>query len=172
MSEVVLIAAVGERGELGYRGALPWHLPDDLQRFKALTLGAPVVMGRKTWQSLGRPLPGRRNVVVSRTLTASDLPEGVVAMPTLEEALKAFAHEPVLFVIGGATLYAAALPFADRLELTEVAATVPADTFFPAWPRDAFVETARHHHPRDARHPYPFDFVTYRRRYPRTQSTK
>ncbi|WP_438438873.1 dihydrofolate reductase [Hydrogenophilus thermoluteolus] len=184
MSEIVIIAAVGRNGELGYRNALPWHLPDDLKRFKQLTLGAPVVMGRNTWHSLGRPLPGRTNVVVSRTLARSQtdaapterepestLPSGVRCFPTLEAALAALAKAPTVFVIGGAQLYAAALPFADRLELTEVDAAPPADAFFPAWPRSDFVAVARTTHPADANHAYPFAFVTYRRVQSRTQST-
>ena len=184
MSEIVIIAAVGRNGELGYRNTLPWHLPDDLKRFKALTMGAPVVMGRNTWHSLGRPLPGRTNVVVSRTLARSQtdaahterepestLPSGVRCFPTLEAALAALAKAPTVFVIGGAQLYAAALPFADRLELTEVDAEVSADAFFPPWPKTEFVEVARTRHPADANHPYPFAFVTYRRVQSRTQST-
>lgn len=186
MSEVVIIAAVGRNGELGYKNRLPWHLPDDLKRFKALTWGAPVVMGRNTWASLGCPLSGRQNVVVSATLAAAGAPTvgtplaptaasatpptTVQVVPSLAAALAATAAAPTVFVIGGAQLYAAALPLADRLELTEVDAAPPADAFFPPLPPGIFVEVARTAHPTDARHPYPFAFVTYAR-LSRTQST-
>ncbi len=161
---VAIIAAVGRDGELGKDNRLPWHLPDDLKHFKALTLGHPVIMGKNTWLSLGRPLPQRRNLVVSRTLDASALPQGVACYPTLDAALAACAQEQIAFVIGGAQLYAAALPRAELLFLTEVDANVPADAFFPSWPQEEFIEVARQWHPADERHAYPFALVTYRRR--------
>lgn len=137
---LVLLAAVARDGGLGRAGALLFRIPEDLKRFKALTLGHPVVMGRKTWQSIGRPLPGRRNLVVSRDPAFAAA--GAEAVPSLAAALEATRDAAQVAVIGGASLYAEALPIADRLELTEIDAVAPADTWFPtwepaAWERDA-----------------------------------
>ncbi|XHS77238.1 dihydrofolate reductase [Burkholderiaceae bacterium UC74_6] len=140
---VVLIAGVARDGAIGRDNQLLWHLPEDLKRFKALTLGHPVIMGRKTWNSLPpkfRPLPGRRNLVLSRS--AGLAMDGAEVFPSLQAALAAC--EGTVYVIGGAQIYAEALPRATRLELTEVEAEyVDADAFFPAWPRDQFRQTAR-----------------------------
>lgn len=132
MTELVLVAAHGRAGELGADNQLLWHLPEDLAHFKALTLGKPVLMGRRTWDSLPerfRPLPGRRNLVLSR----SAAPAGAERVDSLDDALARCAAEPELCVIGGAQVYALALPRAQRLELTEVDAGFPqADCHFPA----------------------------------------
>lgn len=163
MSRVTLVAAVARDGAIGRDNALLWHLPEDLARFKALTLGKPVVMGRKTWDSLPprfRPLPGRRNLVVSRSTRELT---GAEVFPTLEAALAACADAPEVCVIGGSEIYALALPRADRLALTEVAATFPdADRHFPAWPREHFVATAREAH--TSAGGLSFEFVDYLRK--------
>lgn len=163
MPEVVLVAAVAANGVIGRGGGIPWHLPDDMRRFRELTIGHPVVMGRRTWESLParfRPLPGRRNIVVSR---ASGTPgDGAEWVRSLDEALALAAGEERVGVIGGAALYAAALPLADRLELTEIGRAIDGDTRFPDWDRDAFAETAREQHRSDDGLPYAF--VTYVRR--------
>lgn len=131
MTDLVLVAAMGSQREIGANNALLWHLPEDLAHFKALTLGKPVLMGRKTWDSLPvrfRPLPGRRNLV----LTRGPAIEGAETVRSLDEALALCAGLPELCVIGGAEVYALALARADRLELTEVDAEFPqADSFFP-----------------------------------------
>jgi len=162
MSRITLVAAVAKDGAIGRDNALLWHLPEDMARFKALTTGKPVVMGRKTWDSLParfRPLPGRRNLVVSRTVR--ELP-GAEVFPTLEAALAA-CSEPEVCVIGGSEIYALALPRADRLALTEVDAGFPdADRHFPAWPRERFTEAARE--TRTSATGLRFDFVDYLRR--------
>jgi len=139
-----LIAAVARDGGLGHRGALLVHVPGDLPRFKRLTLGAPMVMGRKTWDSIGRPLPGRTSIVVTRD--RSWRAEGALAAPGLDEALAIAGDVPVVNVVGGAEIYALALPGADVLELTEIDAVFPADAFFPPWPREAFREAASEAH--------------------------
>jgi dihydrofolate reductase len=143
---ITLVAAVARDGAIGRDNALLWRIPEDMARFKALTMGKPVVMGRKTWDSIParfRPLPGRRNLVVSRS--ASELP-GAEVYDSLDAALAA-CPEPEVCVIGGGEIYALALPRATRLALTEVDATFPdADRHFPAWPRDQFIETAREAH--------------------------
>jgi dihydrofolate reductase len=136
-----LVVAVARNGGIGRARALPWRLPEDLAHFKAVTMGHAVVMGRTTHESIGRPLPGRRNVVVSRTVAA--LPGCEVAR-SLEDALAlARAEDPMPMVIGGATLYVEALPLATHLFLTEVDRDVEADTFFPAFDRGQWREVQR-----------------------------
>ncbi|MDR7267781.1 dihydrofolate reductase [Pelomonas saccharophila] len=163
MSRITLVAAVAKDGAIGRDNALLWHLPEDMARFKALTSGKPVVMGRRTWDSIParfRPLPGRRNLVVSRSV--SELP-GAEVFTSLEAALAACAAEPETCVIGGGEIYALALPRADRLALTEVDVVFPdADRHFPAWPRDQFIEASRA--TRSSANGMRFDFVDYLRK--------
>ncbi|MEO6280070.1 dihydrofolate reductase [Roseateles sp.] len=162
MSLITLVAAIAKDGAIGRDNALLWHIPEDMARFKALTLGKPVVMGRKTWDSIPakfRPLPGRRNLVVSRS--ATELP-GAEVFASLDAALAACA-EPEVCVIGGGEIYALALPRAAKLALTEVDASFPdADRHFPAWPREQFTEAGRE--PRTSVGGARFDFVDYVRR--------
>lgn len=158
--KVVLVAAIAKDRAIGKDGQLPWRLPDDLSHFKALTLGKPVIMGRKTHESVGRPLPGRKNVVMSRSPRAI---EGCTVVGSVDEALAAAGDVPEVCVIGGGHVYEAFLPRADALELTLVDADVAGDAFFPAF-KDAFVEVARAAHPADARHAYPFAFTRWERR--------
>ncbi|MDH5539216.1 MAG: dihydrofolate reductase [Rhizobacter sp.] len=167
MSIVTLVAGVARNGAIGRDGGLLWQLPEDMAHFKALTMGHPVIMGRKTWDSLPakfRPLPGRRNLVLSRQ--AGLKLEGAEVFATLEGAFVAASDADQVFIIGGAQLYAEALPHADRLALTEIDADFDGDTFFPPWPRERFVETARetHHRPAGRGHGWNFHFVTYERR--------
>jgi dihydrofolate reductase len=159
--EIVLIAAVARNSVIGRDNALPWRLKADLARFRAHTLGHPVLMGRKTWESLGRPLPGRRNLVLTRQpgYTA----QGAEVFASADEALAAVSDAAKIFVIGGAEIYRALLPWADTLLLTEVAAEVTGDAHFPAFDRARFRETSRTPHPADADNEYAFDFVEYRR---------
>ena len=156
---VYLVAAVAANGIIGARGKLPWHLPEDLKHFKELTLGHPVIMGRKTWESLGRPLPGRENIVVTRS-AGYEAPGASVAT-SLEAALALCAGESVAFVIGGSELYAAALPLADGLVLTEIHRDYAGDTRFPEFDRKAWRETQRK--PHDGTGGLRFDFVLYER---------
>lgn len=159
---VVLVAAVADGGVIGRNGAIPWHLPEDVAHFRELTTGHPVVMGRLTWESIPerfRPLPGRRNVVVTRRPDWAA--EGAERASSLDEALRLVAGEEVAFVIGGAQLYAEALTVADELALTEVELAVGGDTFFPRWDRMTFFETAREQHV--AADGTAFSFVTYER---------
>lgn len=173
MTELVLVAAVAQNGVIGRGQGIPWHLPEDLRRFRELTMGAPVLMGRTTWDSLPpryRPLPGRRNLVLTRD--AAWQAEGAQGVATIDEALALAADSPRLFVIGGAQVYALALPRADELRLTEIERDFDGDTFFPDWPREAFeeVERERHeerheeHHEAGPPDGFAFSFVTYRRR--------
>ncbi len=135
--EVVLIAAVGEKNRvIGRAGTLPWHIPEDLKHFKRLTTGHPLVMGRRTFESIlrdfGGPLPRRKNVVITRRGLEHSYP-GVETFPSVEEALKALQEEPVIFIGGGQKIYEQTLPLADRLELTVVEGDYEGDTFFPPY---------------------------------------
>lgn len=140
---VTVIAAVARNGVIGRDGGLPWHIPDDLKRFKALTMGHAIVMGRRTHESIGRLLPGRRTIIVSRR-AGYDVP-GATVVDSLEAALAA-AGGGELFIVGGGEIYAAALPLADRMQLTEVDLAPDGDAHFPAIERAAWRETARTGH--------------------------
>ena len=157
-ADIVLVVAIADNGVIGRGGGLPWHLPDDLQHFKSVTLGKPLLMGRRTFDSIGRPLPGRRNLVL--THAAGTLPQGVEAVSSIEAALALVTGDTELCVIGGAALFAQTLPLAQRIYLTEVHATVTGDVHFPPWDRTAWRELERREHPADARHAYPMSFVT------------
>jgi dihydrofolate reductase len=161
--KVVLVAAVARGGVIGRDGGIPWRLPEDMARFRELTMGHPVVMGRRTWDSLPdrfRPLPGRVNIVVTRN--PGWCAQGAERAGSVEDALGLHEDEPEVFVIGGGEIYAAALPFADELVLTEIDADVEGDTRFPEWDRSEFPEVERRE--RLADDGTPFAFVRYARR--------
>jgi dihydrofolate reductase len=139
---LTIIVAVADNGVIGLGGKLPWKIPEDLRFFKSATMGHAIIMGRRTWDEVGRPLPGRRNIVISRTpgLTL----EGAEVAPSLDDALAlARRTDAEPFVIGGAAIYAAALPRATKILLTEVHRDVDGDTRFPPFDRTAWRETAR-----------------------------
>jgi len=159
-----LIAALDHQAAIGRNNALPWHLPDDLKRFKALTLGKPVLMGRKTAQSLGRALPGRQNLVLTRRHHAPF--DGMQTVTSVEQALSLASNlgAEELCVIGGAQIYALTLPLAQRLYLTHVATVVEnADTWFPKWNDAAWQVMAKIDHPADEKHVFSFRFVDYQK---------
>ncbi|MGA9752611.1 MAG: dihydrofolate reductase [Acidobacteriota bacterium] len=154
-----LIAAMGENRVIGEGGRVPWHLPEDLAFFKRTTWGHPVLLGRKTWETVNVPLPGRRTIVLSRRKTF-DAP-GAEVLPDLTSALALFADsDEELFVCGGGEVYAQALPLASRIYLTVVHAAFPGDAFFPEVPAELFRETSRADRPG----PPPFTFLRYERR--------
>jgi len=157
---VTLVVAAAENRVIGRDGGLPWRLPDDLKRFRALTVGHAILMGRRTWESIGRPLPGRRSHVVTRHPV--DAP-GVASHASLADALAAVADDPEPFVIGGEALYAAALPEADRIQRTLVHAEPEGDAFFPEVDWSAWKLVFREAHPADARHDHAFTFETWER---------
>jgi dihydrofolate reductase len=157
---LTIIAAVAANGVIGKDNRMPWHLPEDLKHFKALTMGHPMIMGRKTWESLPGRLPGRPHIVVSRN--AGYRAEGATVVSSLAAAIKAAGDSDEVFVIGGAELYGQALAAADRLQLTEIAADFVGDTRFPEYERAAWRETARAVHRADAG--FDYAFVTYERR--------
>ncbi len=158
---VAIIAAVASNQVIGCGQALIWHLPADLAHFKRVTLGHPILMGRKTWESIGRPLPGRRNVVISRD--AKFKAHGVEAATSLQHALDLCSEAPVVFVVGGAQIYAQALPMAQQLWLTEIHAEPHGDVHFPAWEHSAFTEVSRDQHAALGELP-AYDFVLYQRK--------
>ncbi len=156
---IYLVAAVAANGIIGAAGHLPWRLPEDLKHFKRLTMGHPVIMGRRTWESLGGPLPGRENIVVS-TRRGYEAPGAAVAS-SLDAALALCAGEPVAFVIGGARLFEAALPLASGLVMTEIKRDYAGDTRFPEYDRSQWRESQREAH--TAADGTRFDFVLYER---------
>ena len=160
-ARVCLIVALAANRVIGNNNALPWHLPADLKRFKALTLGHAVVMGRKTYESIGRPLPGRRNLVITRN-RAYDAP-GCEVMHSLDEAIAACRGADLIYVIGGAELYREALPRAQRLELTEIHAEFAGDAVFPEFSPGEWREAAREIHAAEAGVPFRYDYVRYER---------
>ena len=149
-----LVVAVARNGVIGRDNQLPWKLPDDLAYFKKVTMGHPVVMGRRTYESIGKPLPGRPNIVVTHN-PAFEAP-GCRVVGSLGEAWRAAGDADEVSVIGGTTLFAETLPIADRIHLTEVLADVQGDTYFPPLDRSEWRETLVADHPADARHDYPF----------------
>lgn len=159
--DVALVAAIDRRNAIGRGNALPWHLPDDLKRFKALTLGKTVLMGGNTARAIGKPLPGRLNLVMTR---APQSPiDGMQVVRSLDEAINR-ADGQDLMVIGGGEIYALALPRATVLNLTLVDTVVEgADAFFPPWDAAQWRETFRETHAADARHAFGFDYVDLRR---------
>ncbi|HEY5794988.1 MAG TPA: dihydrofolate reductase [Bosea sp. (in: a-proteobacteria)] len=165
---VVLIAAIADNGVIGDDNRLIWRLKTDLRHFRSLTLGRPVLMGRKTFLSIGKPLPGRETIVLTRD--PAFRPDGVHMAHSLEEALstgqrlgKGLGADSVT-VAGGADLYRQALPLAERLELTLVHATPEGDALFPEWDRSDFVADKRESHPASPDDEHPFTFATFRRR--------
>lgn len=158
---VSLIVARADNGVIGRGGQLPWRLPDDLRRFKVLTWGKPILMGRRTFESLARPLPGRQNLVLTRT--ADFRAEGVTVVHAAEEALRTAAGMSELVVIGGAEVYRLMLPRVHRIHLTEVHAAPEGDTRLPPFDAAQWREMAREEHPADAHHACAMSFVTLER---------
>lgn len=154
---IYLVAAVAANGIIGARGQLPWHIPEELKHFKKVTMGHPIIMGRRTWESLKGPLPGRENIVVTRT--PSYEAKGAAVASSLEAALALCAGEPVAFVIGGTQLFEASLPIAAGLVLTEIQRDYEGDTWFPKWDRAQWRESQREAH--TAADGTRFDFVLY-----------
>ena len=159
MTTVSLIVAVANNHVIGVNNTLPWHLPEDLKRFRALTTGHHIIMGRKTYESLGRLLPGRTTVIVSRNKAYQV--EGALIAGSLEEAIALCKEDSEAFVIGGAELYKDALKLADKLYLTEIALQVEGDAFFPLFERSEWKETLREAH--TSAQGLAFSYITYNR---------
>ena len=158
---ISLIVAMARNRVIGSNNQMPWHLPADFAYFKRITLGHPIVMGRKTFESIGRILPGRRNIVVSRNRNFQV--DGAEVMHSVDEAISGCQGNEEVFVIGGADLYAAALPHADRLYITEVDVTPEGETLFPVVDKSSWLETARQRVEPDAKNSYAMEFVVLER---------
>jgi dihydrofolate reductase len=159
--KISLVVAMAENRVIGRDNQLPWRLSADLQHFKALTMGKPIIMGRKTWESLGRPLPGRTNIVVTRDIGYQA--EGCVVVHSIEQALEVAAGSDEVMVIGGANLYRQLLDRADRLYLTLVRADVEGDTWFPEFDLTQWREVERESHLRDDKNEFDYEFVLLER---------
>jgi dihydrofolate reductase len=160
MPLISMVVAATENDVIGRDNGMPWHLPDDLKYFKARTMGKPMLMGRKTFDSIGKPLPGRTSLVLTRDPTWRA--EGVIVVRSLDEALAHASSTSAaeLCVIGGAEVFRLAWPLAKRLFLTRIHANIPGDTFFPRVNPTEWREVERTEHPADARHAYAMSFVT------------
>lgn len=159
---IFLVVAMAQNGVIGKDGDLPWHLPVDLKHFKAVTLGKPIIMGRRTWAEVGKPLPGRRNIVVSRN-PDFDAP-GAEVVSSLDAALALVADEPEIMVIGGGQIYKQALTLADQIWCTLVCADVQGDTHFPEIDWSQWQVAEESEHPVDERHAYAMKFQRFVRR--------
>ncbi len=159
-----MIAAIGEDNGIGRDNKLLWHLPDDFRRFKRLTFGHPMIMGRKTFETFPKPLPGRKHIILTKD------PDYVVPFPecivvhNLEKALKEVAQEPLSFVIGGGEIYGLAMDRATRLEITRVHGTFKADAYFPEISEAVWKQVKETYHPSDTKHDHAFTYRTYKRR--------
>ncbi len=164
MAEICIIAAMGENRVIGSAGKIPWHLPADFKHFKDLTMGHPVIMGRKTFESIGKPLPGRMNIVITHDLGYKA--EGISVAHSLQEAMR-FAEDSIsgegnkVFILGGAQIYAMALPAADKLFITNVHGTFAGDAFFPEIDPEMWTVSSSERHQKDEKNPFDFDFLTY-----------
>jgi len=157
-----MIAAIAENFALGKDNDLIWHLPDDFKRFKQLTSGHYIIMGRKTFESFPKPLPNRTHVIISRQ--KNYVAEGCMVVTSMEEALAILPENEDAFIIGGGEIYQLALPFADKMELTKVHTSLEADTFFPLFVMEDWNLTTQEYHPKDEKHLYDFTYETYNRK--------
>lgn len=164
MPELIMIAALGEKNELGKDNDLLWHLPDDFKRFKQLTMGHAMIMGRKTFESFPKPLPKRKHIILTRDCNYKVDHEDCMVVHSLEEAIAPFGADEQVYVIGGGEIYKLCLPNARILELTRVHATFPeADAFFPDFDPKEWRIAEKQEHSKDDRHRYAFTYVTYKR---------
>ncbi len=162
MPELILVAAMARNGVIGNQGTMPWHLPADLKHFKEVTVGHPVLMGRKTFEAIGRPLPGRLNIVISRS--RPHVPDGVILAESLEVGLEACASADQIMVIGGGEIYRQALDLATRLELTLIDAELEGDTHFPRFPLKTWQLEEMSVRPPDSLNAFRLAFCRFRRR--------
>jgi len=160
---ITIIAAIGKNNELGKDNQLLWHLPEDLKYFKKMTMGHPIIMGRKTYESIGKPLPNRTNIVVSRKEDWFE--EGILIVPSIKDAIKhAKKINEQIFIIGGGNIYEQTIDLADCLKITQVDFQTKADAFFPKIDENIWQKTDEIHHPKDEKNAYNFSFQTWERR--------
>ena len=158
---ISIIAALAENRVIGINNTLPWRLPNDLKHFRRLTTGHAIILGRKNYESIGKPLPERTNIVITRNRDFHA--DGCLIAHSLDEALALAKNDPEIFVIGGAEIYRAALARTNRLYLTRVHATIAGDTYFPEFDETEWREISRERHKRDERHAYAYSFVVLER---------
>jgi dihydrofolate reductase len=158
---VSAIVAISENHAIGKNNQLLWHLPNDLKHFRVITTGHTVIMGRKTYESVGKPLPKRRNIIITRQKTAI---EGCEVVSSVEDALALCAEEAEVFIVGGAEIYKLAMPLTNRIYLTIVHQSFEADAFFPPINNSEWFETEREEHPADEKNSIPYSFITLNRR--------
>jgi dihydrofolate reductase len=161
LTVISIIAALAENRVIGVNNTLPWRLPNDLRHFRRLTTGHAIILGRKNYESIGKPLPERTNIVITRNRDFHA--NGCLVAHSLDEALALAGNDPEIFVIGGAEIYRAALARTNRLYLTRVHATIAGDTFFPEFDETEWREISRERHERDERHTYAYSFVVLER---------
>ncbi|MEA1784637.1 dihydrofolate reductase [Arenibacter sp. GZD96] len=164
MRSLIMIAAAAENNTLGKNNALLWHLPDDFKRFKRLTLGHPIIMGRKTFESFPKPLPQRRHIIITRDQGYTTPFIDCTVVHSMEEALEKVAENEVSFIIGGGEIYALGLPYANVIELTRVHHSFEGDAFFPEIDAAAWELIQQEYHPKDEKHHYDFTYFTYVRK--------
>jgi dihydrofolate reductase len=160
---LTIIAAAAENNALGKDNQLLWHLPEDFKRFKALTSGHYIIMGRKTFESFPKPLPNRTHIIITRQLDYT-APEGCIVVPSLEKAIGLCPKNEEAFVIGGGEIYQQALDVVDKIDVTRVHTTLDADTFFPTIDPTTWEMVFEEFHPKDEKHAFDFTFLTYVRR--------
>lgn len=156
---IILIAAISKNNEIGKNNQLLWHLPDDFKRFKTLTTGHYIIMGRKTFESFPKPLPNRTHIIISRQKNYAV--ENCIVVSSLEEAIKVCPKNEDIYIIGGGEIYKQSIDFADKLEITLVDHDFEADTFFPEIDENKWKVDFEEFHPKDERHLYDFTFLTY-----------
>jgi dihydrofolate reductase len=159
---ISIIAAIGENRELGFQGGIPWHLPADFKRFKELTMGHPVIMGQRTFESIGKPLPGRTNIVLTKN--ADFHADGCRVVTSLDEAFDVEKGSDEAFIIGGGQIYHLAMPVAQKLYLTKVHGKFEADTFFPEWSDTEWRLMGSEPHAKDEKNAFDYDFCVYERK--------
>ena len=162
----IMIAAASENNALGKNNKIVWHLPDDFKRFKKLTTGHAIIMGRKTFESFDKPLPNRTHIIITRQINyvPKEYSEPCIVVDSMEEALKIASNDEDVFVIGGGEIYNLGMPFADKIELTRVHANFEADAFFPEINQNDWQLTEEEFHPKDEKHGYSFSFQTFLRK--------
>lgn len=161
-TRISIIVAMAQDRTIGINNTLPWRCPEDLKHFKALTMGHHMIMGRKTFDSIGKPLPGRTTVVVTRNPALKI--DGCIVVHSLDEAVKSCAGDEELFIVGGAELYSQALPLADKLYLTEIQQQIKGDAHFPDFNKSEWREIERNSHKQESPQPLNYHFVTYQRK--------
>ncbi len=161
---ISIIVAFDERRLIGNNNQLPWHLPADLKHFKSITMGHTMIMGRKTFESIGKPLPGRVSIIISRQLHYSIA--GCQVYSSLDSAIEACSHLDEVFFIGGSQIFKAALPRASKLYITKIHHTFEGDTFFPEIDYNEWTETSSERHPADEKNPWDYSYINYQKKIP------